>query len=129
MSFFGMFGQSPRSAGPIGEISVNEAHGRLSSGDTILIDVRAPNEWHQGGRPKGSHGVTLQDPQFLTKVEEITGGNKETPIALICRSGARSMQAAALLARDGYNNVDNVKGGFMAWAGLQHPVDYPPFNN
>jgi len=45
---------------------------------------------------------------------------KDKPIAVICRSGKRSVKAVALLQEAGYSQVSNVSGGMNAWesAGL-----------
>ncbi len=101
-------------------IDVMEADAGLRAGELVVIDVRRPEEWLQTGRPSGAHGVVLQDPAFFEKIAALTKGNMETPLALFCRSGNRSGQAAAALARAGYSNIANIKGGVIAWhqAGL-----------
>jgi len=45
-------------------------------------------------------------------------------VFLICRSGARSAQAADYLARQcGRSNLINIDGGTMAWMQAGYPVD------
>ena len=41
---------------------------------------------------------------------------KDTPLFVYCHSGARSRQAAALLAQMGYTNAKNI-GGIAAYRG------------
>jgi rhodanese-related sulfurtransferase len=41
---------------------------------------------------------------------------KENPLVLYCRSGARSAQASTFLAQQGMTNVHNLLGGIMDWA-------------
>lgn len=52
---------------------------------------------------------------FLLSMEDLVkakGGNKETKIIVMCRSGSRSAKAANLLAKSGYKNVYTVLDGF-----------------
>jgi len=50
---------------------------------------------------------------------------KDRPIVLTCRSGRRSMRAAALMRSQGYENVSILDGGLLAWeaANLLEAVD------
>jgi rhodanese-related sulfurtransferase len=49
-------------------------------------------------------------PTRLNDLEE------DQPIVCICHHGARSMQVAAFLERQGYTAVTNLTGGVHAWA-------------
>ncbi len=42
--------------------------------------------------------------------------DEEAAIVCICHHGARSMQVAAFLERNGFGNVINLTGGIHAWA-------------
>lgn len=77
----------------------------------ILLDVRTPQEYREGRIP-GSQNLPLQD---LSRVEAVVK-NKETPLFVYCRSGARSGQAIRLLQRMGYTNVRNI-GGILSYSG------------
>lgn len=77
----------------------------------ILLDVRTPQEYREG-RISGSQNLPLQD---LSRVEAVVK-NKETPLFVYCRSGARSGQAIRLLQRMGYTNVRNI-GGILSYSG------------
>ena len=81
-----------------------------------LIDVRTPEEF-EAGRIPGAVNIDFQNPEFIKNVE--TGIAPGTPIALYCRSGRRSADAAKVLAKAGYN-VTDLDGGILAWekAGL-----------
>ena len=82
-----------------------EAHG------AILLDVRTPQEYRDGHIPD-SKNVPLQE---LGRVGGVAA-EKDTPIFVYCRSGARSAQAVKALARMGYINVKNI-GGIAAYTG------------
>lgn len=127
-AFLKLFGIG-RGAGSsaIRSISVNEAH-RLQRADAVLlIDVRAPDEWKATGRPQGSIGVTLQDPDFTGKILAHVSGDRSVALALTCRTGARSSSGAKKLAADGFSDLANVEGGFLAWKQAGLPVDKGPF--
>jgi rhodanese-related sulfurtransferase len=42
---------------------------------------------------------------------------------VICRSGARSTTAAAILTALGFENVSNLKGGMLEWNETGLPVE------
>ena len=77
----------------------------------ILLDVRTSEEY-SGGHIPGSKNVPLQAIDKVASVAE----NKDTVLFVYCYSGARSRQAAGLLQRMGYRNVNNI-GGIAAYAG------------
>ena len=77
----------------------------------ILLDVRTPEEYG-GGHVPGSRNLPLQQIEKITAIAE----KKETPLFVYCQSGARSRQAANLLERMGYENVNNI-GGMSAYQG------------
>ena len=81
------------------------------SENAILLDVRTPQEYREGHIP-GSVNVPLQTIDKVTSITE----NKDTALYVYCYSGARSRQAAGLLQRMGYRNVNNI-GGIAAYAG------------
>jgi rhodanese-related sulfurtransferase len=52
------------------------------------------------------------DPEFVAKVEQLVGSDRNAPVYFICRSGARSRSAAQALTAAGYTRCYNVAGGF-----------------
>ncbi len=77
----------------------------------LLLDVRTPEEYRQGHIP-GSKNLPLDTIGPGAAIP----GAKDTPLFVYCHSGARSRQAAALLARMGYQSVQNI-GGIAGYAG------------
>lgn len=112
----------------INTITVGQAYEGVTSGARILVDVRRLDEWNETGRPKGSFGVTLQDPAFVTKVSQLVEGDKDAAIAMSCRTGGRSLQGSNKLVAAGFTNVSNVEGGFLEWEKQGLPIDEPPFD-
>ena len=103
----------------IKSVSPTEAYDILQ-GDShaVLIDTRTKIEFSFVGHPVGAVHVPLKRPpnwdnfpDFVEQAEkQLT--SKSAPIVLMCRSGARSMDAAKLLNLAGYQNLYNVEEGF-----------------
>ncbi len=87
-----------------------EAHDKAKAGGILLIDVRTPQEWKQTGVPDGAHTIELA-PTFLDKLNKLTGGDKNKPVAFMCATGARSNYVAKELAKRGWTHVIDVAGG------------------
>ena len=128
MSFLRLLGLGKKPETVIKQISVDEAHQQVKDGAVVLSDVRRPEEWEEAGRPQGSYGVTLQDPEFLEKTLALLGGDYAKPVAVSCRSGGRSSQAAERLKAAGHKDIANVAGGFLAWQDAELPIDRGPFD-
>ena len=76
----------------------------------LLLDVR------EGWEFETCHiaGSTLIPMHLIpVRVGEI---DDDRDIVCICHHGARSMQVAAFLERNGFSNVTNLTGGVHAWA-------------
>jgi len=88
---------------------------QTQKGEITLIDVRTPLEWRQTGIAEGARRVDLRHPQgpagFAGQVLAEVGGDKNAPVALICRTGNRSGQMQQELMARGFTNVYNVTGG------------------
>ena len=87
-----------------------------SNPDTVLLDVRTEDEWNAVGKPDTkdlgikSFFITIsQDPSFLESVK--TNIDKKKQVLVMCAAGGRSIIAANLLAKEGYNTL-NVSDGF-----------------
>ena len=120
MSFFFFFFGGPKTS--IVTIDPQTALERLRKKDLVLIDVRTEGEWQQTGVVKGAHTITLGDSTMVDKVYGLTKEDLSKPVAVICRSGARSGRAAKQLAGAGFTDVSNVRGGMMAWTAANLPV-------
>lgn len=99
---------------PYGKVSAPDA-AALAERGAILLDVREPHEWQAGHAPRARH-IPLS--QISRRAGELPKGRA---VVTVCRSGARSARAAALLARQG-REVSNLSGGMHAWARAGLPV-------
>ncbi|MGY0195233.1 MBL fold metallo-hydrolase [Leptothrix sp. BB-4] len=87
-----------------------------------VVDVREPGEF---GAPAGALGHIagarlLPLGELPGRVDEL---DRDRPVVTVCRSGARSAQAAVLLQKAGLTRVANLAGGLLRWRGLGHPVE------
>ena len=84
-----------------------------------LINVHIPYEEHIEGTDEFSAFDSILDSPDLPT-------DKTAPIALYCRSGNMSAQAAAALVQAGYSDVIDLAGGMNAWEASGNPlVDDP----
>ncbi len=86
--------------------------------DLILLDVRTPSEYAEGHLPN-SVNVDVLAPDFERRAAEVLG--QQRSVALYCRSGHRSRQAAAQLTRKGYT-VYELSTGWMGWVEAALPT-------
>ncbi|MGD2042278.1 MAG: rhodanese-like domain-containing protein [Acidimicrobiia bacterium] len=73
-----------------------------------VVDVREPDEWANGTLPEA------QRISLSTLPHQLHALDRDKPVLLVCRSGARSNQAAQALAMAGFRRVANMSGGMLA---------------
>lgn len=78
-----------------------------------LVDVRTPAEFAAGHIPEAKN-IDVRGDNFDREAKATL--SKERPVAVYCRSGARSKTAARRLAAMGYR-VYELNTGFMNWSG------------
>lgn len=113
MSFLAkLFGMDKETSDKI-EILDPAAYSQAISGKNVqLVDVRTKEEF-RGGHIKKAVNIDLFDSKnFIGSFEKM---NKDQPIYLYCRSGARSQNAARKLIGMGFQKVYDLKGGFIRW--------------
>ncbi len=71
--------------------------------EAVILDVRTLEEWDEGHTESAKHVVLTVIPLEL---EQIKSWGK--PVIAVCRSGARSGQAAQFLNQNG---IDTINGG------------------
>ena len=76
--------------------------------DVPLINVHIPYEGHIEGTDAFIPFDSILESSDLP-------ADRSAPIALYCRSGNMSAQAAADLAEAGYTNLVDLDGGMIAW--------------
>ena len=84
----------------------------------VLLDVRTDSEYAEG-HIEGAILIDQKQSDFMEKAQAELPKDKK--IAVYCRSGRRSANAAGRLADIGYRCV-NLKGGIIAWKEANKPV-------
>ena len=90
----------------------------ITNPDVILLDVRTADEYAEG-HIEGAILIDQKQSDFMEKAKDTLPIDKT--IAVYCRSGRRSANAADKLADIGYKCV-NLKGGIIAWKEAGMPV-------
>lgn len=115
-----------------GEVTPQEAWDFLSKNDNVaLVDVRTVQEWAAGAPDTSDAGKPLvklewkQSPNYTLNPNFVSDFAKAIPdknVALffLCRSGGRSLDAAAAMTKEGYRYCFNVTGGFEGAPGAQN---------
>jgi len=101
-----------------GAVTPAEAYDLLKNHpNTTLVDVRTRAEWDYVGRIPGAVEIEIlsypgnrPNPAFISELEQKV--RKDMQVLFICRSGARSHNAAAMATQAGYANSFNVLEGF-----------------
>jgi len=99
----------------IPEMTVHQLDEERRTGSLQVLDVRREPEWH-AGHLEGAIWWPLDN--FRIAPPEI---DRNSPVAVHCKSGYRSMIACSLLHRAGFKDVINVSGGFDAWREAKLP--------
>jgi len=81
---------------------------RLQKEGALFLDVRNPPELTEGYI---AGALTIPLPELQQRLSELPMDKK---LMVYCRSGRRSQVASNMLATNGFAQVYNVEGGFMA---------------
>lgn len=84
---------------------------QLQSAGATVVDVRTAAEY-QAGHIRAALNVPLE-----TLGQVSAAWSKDQPVVVYCATGARSAQAAAILAGAGFRKVYNLEKGIAAWTG------------
>ena len=86
--------------------------GDAASRPLVLLDVRNLNEF-ETSHVRGALHIPVDELRF--RLDEVP---KDRPIAVHCRSGFRSHLALRILKENGWANVRNITGGYVAMTAL-----------
>lgn len=91
-------------------LSPSEFLSKIEKGKVQLVDVRTAMEY-RSGHIKGAKNIDIYSSNFLKAFEKF---DKTKPLYLYCRSGARSRQAANQLAKIGFTEIYDLRGGILS---------------
>ena len=103
---------------PVANLDADDFDTLAAEPNVFLIDVRTPEEYAEG-HLRGASNIDWKAPDFLEQVASACP--KETRVAVYCRTGRRSAEAAKALSKAGYD-VTNLTGGIVGWQEAGKPV-------
>jgi glyoxylase-like metal-dependent hydrolase (beta-lactamase superfamily II) len=106
-------------AGRFESIGVVELKQRHDAGELAIVDTRLRSEF-DAGHVAGSVHIAAPDTRH-----EHPALRQDKTLAVLCNTGNRSVLAASLLRRRGFQNVINVIGGTTAWQAAGYPLTAP----
>ena len=105
--------------GGSGGVTTAEAVRLMNREKGVMIDVCETTE-HAAGHCVGARNIPLGELE--NRAAELPK-NKQTPVLLMCQSGARATRAANTLRKLGYERAVAVQGGLRAWREAGLPVE------
>ena len=86
--------------------------------DLVILDVRTPEEFAEGH----IEGAVMVDFYSDTFDAELAALDPDVPYVVYCRSGNRSGQTIAKMEQIGFQSVEDIDGGVVAWADAGLPL-------
>jgi rhodanese-related sulfurtransferase len=90
----------------------------INRDNALLIDVSPQQDFEKGHIP-GAKPVAMS--QFDPEHKDLAKA-RELPVALVCKTGQTSAQAAQRLKKAGFAKVFWLEGGLTAWREAQMPL-------
>lgn len=110
------------------QISPYELSGLLAhQPDAVIIDVRFLHEREEIGYVNGSHHIPMYNadwdpnPEFAAEIARIASA--DTPLIFVCRTGNRSCEACEMARANGYQQVYNLREGYVGLVNLMSKTD------
>lgn len=93
-----------------------------SANPPLLIDVREPEEF-TGELGHIAHSLLVPLDSLARRLAKLHGYVDRT-VVVVCRAGARSASAGAILRSAGFQKVKNLDGGMLAWIAASLPIQH-----
>jgi rhodanese-related sulfurtransferase len=106
------------SSDAITDVDVAEASQIVDEGNTVILDVRTPEEFAAGHLPDAIN-INVESSDFATKV---AGLDESAETLVYCRTGNRSGVATDQMAELGFTDLADLQGGIEAWAAAGEQV-------
>lgn len=79
--------------------------------DAIILDVRTPEEFAKM-HLENAINIDFNNPEFENQITSLA---KDKKIYIYCQGGSRSAGAAIKMKELGYSDIQELKGGIVAW--------------
>ena len=100
-------------------VNANDFATKIANPDVVLLDVRTTEEFNEE-HLLNALNIDIKQEGFVEKAKSALPIEKI--VAVYCKGGKRSANAADILAKEGYK-VINLDGGIMAWKEAGLPVE------
>lgn len=111
VSVFAFFSCGNRSNGKYTNLPADDFERLIEDDNVQCVDVRTVAEYSEGHIP-GSLNINILDERFVSDADELL--DKNHPVAVYCKSGRRSRNAAEKLTKEGFT-VYNLDKGIEGW--------------
>ena len=115
-SFLGLFAQAQK----FKTVDVAEFAKAVADTSYVVVDVRTPAEHAEGHIPGTHFNIDVLEDSYTETALKVLP--KDKPVALYCRSGNRSKNAARILAQNGYQVLE-LGTGFRGWTAAGKKVE------
>ena len=115
-SFFGLLGQTHK----FKTVDVADFAKAVADTSYVVLDVRTPAEHSEGHIPGTHFNIDVLEDNYTENAQKVIP--KDKPVALYCRSGNRSKNAARILAENGYQVLE-LGTGFRGWVAAGKKVE------
>lgn len=95
-----------------------EAVQLINHDDAVMVDVREDSEYSAGHVQDSIHIPLGKLNERMAELDAY----KNRAVVVGCRSGHRSARACAMLRKQGFEKVYNLRGGILAWESASLPV-------
>lgn len=116
MLFWSFFGNRIRG---IKEVDTLGAMNLINRNNALVLDVREQGEYDSGHIINSRLIPVGKLKERIGELEKY----RDRPIVAVCRSGARSTSATALLNKHKFTQVHNLSGGVIAWQKANLPLE------
>jgi len=107
-----------RGAAGAADVSPSEAVMLINRENALILDVRNETEFASGHIAEARNIPVAQLDTQLASLAKY----KDKPLLINCQGGVRSASACAMLKKNGFARLYNLKGGINAWTQANMPV-------
>lgn len=115
----GLMACSTKPKDKFSNLSADDFERLIEDENVQRLDVRTVAEYSEGHIPN-SININIMDDSFSANADKIL--DKSRPVAVYCRSGKRSRNAANLLVKKGFV-VYNLDKGILGWIDLGKEIE------
>ncbi len=104
---------------PNNVLDVAQFEQKLTEPNTVLIDVRTPQEFNEG-HIAGAINMDFYGNNFEAQINSI---DKSKTVLVYCKSGNRSGKAVSIMVKQNFKNIFDLSGGITNWMASGKPIE------